>query len=510
MTTRTRSAPPNAPLTLVPLPPSMAIDSERAVIGALLLNRDAVWPMLEFPAEAFSLASHQQLFSAIVALARQGIPPDLRTVQAELERRAELEAVGGVRYLMDLLDAAPTSYHITYYADSVRQAAYRRGVADFASTLAAAASDPGVSLTALAGVLAGQGGHALGRFTGSTYAPALESLADLRAKTFAPIQWAIPGIIPEGLTLLAGKPKLGKSWLILDAALALASGQPAFGSITLPDRWRVMYLGLEDSERRLHERAELLLSEDSDAPFYWTTRWPTLDAGGLDMIASYLHHHEDTKMVVIDTLAKVMPPQGKQQSLYDYEYQALAGLQRLANDHHISIVCVTHTRKMDASDALDTVSGSTGKTAAADNILVLTRVRGEDLGELDVVLRDAPSQKLAVAFDPAQSRWTITGDARSVAISSTRAQIIEFCQTDRLYPRDLARLMPDQREASLRRLLRQMVDAKQLLQDDNGRYAALIEADHPDHPDQGRSPRSPDHPGTWRTPIGYDAEGGDA
>ena len=234
-------------------------------------------------------------------------------------------------------------------------------------------------------------------------------MTESNAAPVVPIAWVIPGIIPTGLTLLAGRPKVGTSWLILDAALALASGQPALGQRDAPAPGRVFYLGFDNSERQLHARAELLRGALPDLPFALATNWPALDAGGLDRLASYLDQFADTKLVVIDPLVGVLSPGSSEAN-----DRAVAGLQRLANDRHIAIVCViTATRTIDGgSDALHVwLATSIGLRAAADATLVLTRVRGEDQGELALARRDAPTRNLAMHIDPAQSRWTITGDA---------------------------------------------------------------------------------------------------
>ena len=73
----------------------------------------------------------------------------------------------------------------------------------------------------------------------------------------------VPPLIPEGVTILAGKPKVGKSWFALDLALALAGGRYVLGDIHLMDG-NVLYAALEDNERRLRSRVERILTQNSE------------------------------------------------------------------------------------------------------------------------------------------------------------------------------------------------------------------------------------------------------
>jgi RecA-family ATPase len=184
------------------------------------------------------------------------------------------------------------------------------------------------------------------------------------ALTFEPVSYVIPGYICEGLTVLAGSPKLGKSWMTLAWALAVSSGRPAFGSIPvlLGD---VLYLALEDNQRRLKKR--LLHMGVTDAPERLTfhTDWPDLDNGCVLAVEQWLDAHSDARLIVVDVLAKVRGMAGKEWA-YEADYKVLSGLQALAGRYGVAIVVVHHTRKMEADDPFDSVSGTRGLTGAAD------------------------------------------------------------------------------------------------------------------------------------------------
>src|SRR5260221_4773450 len=189
--------------------------------------------------------------------------------------------------------------------------------------------------------------------------PGIFSLQDLLSWELPPVRWAVPDILPEGLTLLAGKPKQGKSWLALSVALSIAAGGVALGAqpVTQGD---VLYLALEANARRLQARAKQLLASMTDVP------------GGMEFALEW------PRLVVIDTWAKVAPPSGERRcSQYAGDYEALTPLKRLADTYHVSILAVHHLRKTGSSDVLDEITGSTGMTGARHGGLILNRERGQ-------------------------------------------------------------------------------------------------------------------------------------
>ncbi len=235
---------------------------------------------------------------------------------------------------------------------------------------------------------------------------------------FAPLKYIVPKMIPEGLTILAGRPKIGKSWLVLLLGIVLSNGVSALGldyGIAKPLKGTVLYLGLEDGRRRLQRRMTKLigaLPENWPEELHLKTEWRRLDQGGLDDIRAWYRSVKDRGgnpiMVVVDTLAKVRAPTSSKSSPYQNDHDALAGLQKLAEALGIAVVVNHHDRKMDADDVFDTVSGTLGLTGAVDTILVLTKkagavtlhVRGRDIEE---------EVSLAMRFNKADCRWSVTG-----------------------------------------------------------------------------------------------------
>ncbi|GAB3226539.1 hypothetical protein GCM10027447_16810 [Glycomyces halotolerans] len=251
--------------------------------------------------------------------------------------------------------------------------------------------------------------------------------AELMAATFPEPNWAVPGMICEGLSLLCGPPKVGKSWASLALALAIASGGKAFGSIPV-DAGPVLYLALEDTARRLQARIRTVLG-DQPAPEALTivTECPRLDRGGAEAIDGWLTAHPDAKLVVIDVFAKLRPAAAPGTGAYDADYAAVGAIKRLADKHAVAIVCVHHIRKAGSEDYLTEVSGTNGIAGAADATLVLKRARGQADGLLQITGRDVEEVEHALRFDPLTGTWhLLEGDPRLHTTTDTRGTILAY------------------------------------------------------------------------------------
>jgi hypothetical protein len=252
------------------------------------------------------------------------------------------------------------------------------------------------------------------------------SAAELRTKRFDPVRYVLPGFVPEGLTLLVGRPKIGKSWWALDFAVACAAGRTTLGKLT-PISGDVLYLALEDGWRRLQRRLDKLLGTFHDD---WPERlnlvsmggWRRSDEGGLWDIEVWCKSVPNPTLIVIDTLQRFRKPASGKSPLYGDDYEAITGLQKIASDYKIAILILHHDRKSDADDAFDTVSGTLGLTGAADTILIIKRKAN------CVVLyargRDIEESETAMQFTKETCRWTILGQAAEVQRSTERGRVI--------------------------------------------------------------------------------------
>jgi RecA-family ATPase len=247
---------------------------------------------------------------------------------------------------------------------------------------------------------------------------------NLQTKSFPPVVYIVPGIVATGLSILAGRPKIGKSWMVLEMCLGIAEGTQVLGNI-VPIMGDVLYCALEDPQRRLQSRiSKLLWPRMKGWPKRLTlaTRWRRLDEGGAEDIAQWINSADEPRAVVLDTLAGVRPERSRNDTTYDGDYRALVDIQRLANDKGVGAIALHHTRRMEADDPLDTISGTLGQVGCADTGIVLNR--GPQGSTLYVRGRDLEEAEHAILFNKETCRWTILGDAADVQRSDTRKKIM--------------------------------------------------------------------------------------
>lgn len=280
---------------------------------------------------------------------------------------------------------------------------------------------------------------------GSPNKPAsrIDNVANLLLQTFEPVRWIVDGILPEGICLLAGKPKMGKSWLVLSLCLSTATGGIALGKAQAV-KGSVLYLALEDNPRRFQSRIKKLLeSEPPDvdvSAFCYLTECPKVTDGGLVVVEDWLRAHPDARLVVVDTLAKIRPTRKKNADSYEEDYTAVQGLKTLADKYRVAVVLVHHLRKAGADDPLDAVSGTLGLTGGVDGAMVLQRERGRADAFLYVSGRDIEEEiELALHWDQQRALWSVSGTAEEFRLSSEQAAVLRVLQESGqpMKPRDI-------------------------------------------------------------------------
>jgi len=299
--------------------------------------------------------------------------------------------------------------------------------------------------------------------------PRFFTAADLDDVELPPLTYVVPGIIVEGLTLLAGKPKARKSWFCLDLGLAVAWGGSALGGRQCPEG-DVLYAALEDSPRRLQERMRLM-SPDHAKPHRLTfaTKLPPLGGGCLKSLEGWLGTVSDPKLIMLDTLGRLRDDGASQNNQYQADYRLLAELQQWALGKNLAVMLVHHTRKLETDDPFDQVSGTQGLAGAADTVLILKKDgtgstlhgRGRDIEEF----------AHALDFDTVHCRWNILGDSAEVRRSTERQQILEVlaASPEPIGPTEIA-VDAEMKNDNVRGLLRKMVAAGEVEQIGRGRY----------------------------------------
>ncbi len=264
-----------------------------------------------------------------------------------------------------------------------------------------------------------------------------QTLSTIMATELPPLVPIVEGLLFEStLNILAARPKQGKSWLALAISIAVGSGSNFMGKFATSPH-EVLYFDLESSQRRIKQRAGVILANESDElqrgtlNLHIATSIPRMDRGGLEALKLTLQENRRIKLVIIDTWARFW---GTRRGLnaYSEDYDEGAKLQELAKELHIAILVVHHTKKATEDYALDELSGTTGITAAADAIFMLRR-KGENT-IFHCTGRDIASQDYAVQFDEQRGVWKILGSAAEAAITSERALLLQFLK---LYERPM-------------------------------------------------------------------------
>lgn len=303
----------------------------------------------------------------------------------------------------------------------------------------------------------------------ATTAPTVITAAELQRKDFSPPVWIVDGIIPEGTTLIAGKPKVGKSFFALDIAMAVARGGKALGVRTVKRRG-VLYLSLEDRERRLQSRLrETIAAGEWPSNLYLATEWPRADQGGIAELQQFLDAHKDVSLIIIDVLARIRArDKGTSRDVYSNDYATIYDLKSLADKNDVSMLIVHHTRKAPGEDPFDEISGSTGIPGASDTNIILKKDSGR--AKLHVRGRDVEEQELSLERGNAGG-WRLLGDSNLVRMSDERKAVLEAMRSIKVPVRlsDLAKML-GKKTNTLHNLLVKLIDSGIVRQSLYGSY----------------------------------------
>ena len=230
-----------------------------------------------------------------------------------------------------------------------------------------------------------------------------KSCEEIMTTLYKPTVCAVEGLISQGLYILAGSPKVGKSWLALELCLAISKGEKLLDRPTR--QGSALYFCLEDSWQRIQSRLYELTDEPSDK-LHFALKADTIGDGLCEQIVKFQSEHDDLRLVVIDTLQMV---RSDTDSSYSSDYAELIPLKALAEKLSISIVLVHHLRKAIDSDPFNMISGSTGLNGCVDGILVLKKdKRCGGQAVLYATGRDIEDCELSLSRQGA--RWVLTDE----------------------------------------------------------------------------------------------------
>ena len=246
-----------------------------------------------------------------------------------------------------------------------------------------------------------------------------------------PLKFAVDNFLPQGFHILAGTPKVGKSWLLLLLCLQVSKGEPFWNLPT--QQGSVLYLCLEDSVNRIQQRL-LDLTENAPENLHFATNAESLSGGVTEQIEMFIAEHSDTVLIVIDTLQKIRDGAGEG-SAYAADYRDIGMLKAIADKYSITILGVQHLRKKPNSDPHLMVSGSTGLIGAADGSYILKKDDPLDTkAKLYIRGRDIEEKIFSLEFSKDNCEWEYvssdTPDEENFKNDTTIFSLIKFIQKE--------------------------------------------------------------------------------
>ena len=231
-----------------------------------------------------------------------------------------------------------------------------------------------------------------------------ESLMELELST---TQFCIRSLLPQGLCILGGAPKIGKSWLVLDWCVRIANGEPIWGMETV--QGTTLYLCLEDTLQRVQRRL-CCITEEGPAQMFFANAAGTLADDLEEQILSFLREHQDTVLIVVDTFQMVRGSSGEPS--YGGDYQDIQKLKRIADSQRVTILLVHHLRKQGDRDPINKLSGTTGISGAVDAVFVLDKKeRSQNTALLICTGRDLEYRELELRFSKERCVWDLVSDS---------------------------------------------------------------------------------------------------
>ena len=231
------------------------------------------------------------------------------------------------------------------------------------------------------------------------------SMSELYETVYQSRPPVIDGLLYFGTYLFAGAPKVGKSFLMAQLAYHVSTGLSLWGYTV--HKGTVLYLALEDDHRRLQGRLYRMFGMDGTDNLRFAIYAKQLGVGLEEQLKKFVQEHSDTKLIIIDTLQKVRESGGDKYS-YANDYEVVGKLKRLADDCGICLLLVHHTRKQQADDKFDMISGTNGLLGAADGAFLLQKEKRTDGSAiLDVAGRDQQEQRLYLTKDRDRLVWEL-------------------------------------------------------------------------------------------------------
>lgn len=272
-----------------------------------------------------------------------------------------------------------------------------------------------------------------------------------------------------GLSLLAAKPKAGKSFLALQLCLAVSTGDTFLGEETISGD--VLYLSLEDNRSRLYSRSLAMGEDDSgESNIDFMTVVPKAGSGLIEALEEWLDAVDDPRLIVIDTMAEILPGPTGRKSEYQHATDVLRPLQRLAAERNVAILLIHHTNKnQEAPDVFDQITGTTGYAGVADTLMVIERVRGDNQATMRITGRDVEDD--LIHLERQGVRWARAGTPppASLRLTPEQQEVLETVASGHDKPASVAAAIGKE-PGTVSKLMAKLRDKELLARSSYGKY----------------------------------------
>lgn len=398
-------------------------DAEKALLGGLLLSPEELPALKELSPHDFHDQANAWIFEAVQRVhAREGDFTDLAALNAELDDMGRLGEVLKADYPHSLLDLHPSPHNVHDHAARIRDFADKRVLWLEAQELLTKLQSGDYDNMPADIIRDAVVGKLRQRISTPEHLRGKQvwTMDELLTTKFPELAWIVPGMLPIGLSWLAGRPKLGKSWLGLQIAIAVGGGGRIFEEKM--HKGRVLFLAFEDSARRLQDRARKQ-GATTQTQVTFATDWPTFGEGGLTRLKDAIVQQRYA-LVVIDTFSRAA---GMADQRDPAQMTMLIGeLQDTAQSQNMAILVIDHHRKSAnyAPDPIDDIIESTAKGAVIDTAWGLYKERGKQGATLMVRGRDVEDREMALQWDGLMCCWQYQGEANDVREDTLKGQIL--------------------------------------------------------------------------------------
>jgi DNA-binding transcriptional ArsR family regulator len=400
----------------------MSNEIEKSVLAMLYEGADGPLCISE---RMFLYQKNKIVFSALKRLKENGKKPDLLMLNSYLVNQ-KLSGEVGPDYIASISSMIPSTVNSQHYFDQFLEAYRRRELKRAATAMLERAEDKSVTAENVEKFIQDEL-QGIDKNLAATKPVALRSFADICRTDYEPLQWVVPGVIPEGVTLLFAPPKKGKSILATHLVDAVASGGIAFGGIPVKRR-DVLYLALEDNERRIKDRLLRQGSAWPDNAFCITAKdW---GGGGIAELDRYKKARPSIELIIIDTLGIFTPSEDS--NAYSENYKIVSAIHRWSVKNDTSVILVHHSRKgsnrNEGESWQDEAMGSQGTSGGVDTLVFLHKKDTAQEGTLRIQGRDIEPTHKRIVFDNDLLCWRILGDAAAPVERETpeRREIIDL------------------------------------------------------------------------------------